>query len=262
MQAGIIKQTKVKEIHQIMKKLVAGNWKMNTDQNSAGQLLSDLKNMSSSSADILVCPPFVYLSQAVEALAGSAVAVGAQDCAAHENGAYTGDISAAMLRDIGCSHVILGHSERRHGHGESDETVKQKAALAHQNGLTAIICVGETDGEREAGREQEVVAQQLTNSIPEGASAANTVIAYEPVWAIGTGKTASPEDVKVMHGFIREHLKETLANSEETLILYGGSMKPDNAEALLATPNVDGGLIGGASLKPDQFEEIINAAKE
>ena len=211
--------------------------------------------------DFLVCPTYVHLHQVRDVLDRStSIFLGAQDCALGEDGAYTGDISAAMLRDAGCAFVILGHSERRQYHGETDEIVKAKAEKAHAQGLHAIICVGETEEQREADAQEAVVGAQLEAAIPEGASAQNTTIAYEPVWAIGTGKTASPQDVKDMHGFIRGKLSERLDDSDGVRILYGGSMKPSNAAELLSTENVDGGLIGGASLDPQQFIEIAQAA--
>ena len=211
--------------------------------------------------DFAVCPPHVHIPMVGWRLKDQKIiALGAQDCSDHDDGAYTGDVSAHMLKDIGCAFVILGHSERRLYHGENDLLIASKAAKAHQHGLITIICVGETGAEREKGQEMEVVARQISNAIPPTATASSAVIAYEPVWAIGTGKTATPEDVKVMHGFIREKLKAMRPGYENIRILYGGSMKPDNAKALLATPNVDGGLIGGASLKADQFVDIAKAA--
>ncbi|MGB4106679.1 MAG: triose-phosphate isomerase [Alphaproteobacteria bacterium] len=248
-----------------MKKLIAGNWKMNGSLAETGKLVQEIAAgilgdaALSGKCDLLVCPPYVYLQAAKGALGGSLM-LGAQNCSALDNGAMTGDVSAAMLKDAGCHYVILGHSERRQHHGEKSEFVAQKAAKAHDNGLTAIICVGEKELEREQGNHQDIVERQLKGSIPASANAQNTVIAYEPVWAIGTGKTATPADVKAMHAFIRLQLKERLADSENMRILYGGSMKPENAKDLLATPNVDGGLIGGASLVAAQFLAIAKAA--
>jgi triosephosphate isomerase len=250
-----------------MKKLIAGNWKMNGTL-AAGQALVKgvLEGLSADASllehcDFVVCPPFVHLPVMNYALQKSAVALGGQDCALTEDGAYTGDISAAMLKDIGCAYVILGHSERRQHHGETDKEVAAKAKLAHARGLITIICAGETEAEREQGREKEVVGRQLKEAIPSCATAQNTVIAYEPVWAIGTGKTATPDDVAAMHRFIRESLKEQLADSAQMRILYGGSVKPDNAAALMAVEHVDGALIGGASLKADQYLAIAGAVK-
>lgn len=249
------------------KKLIAGNWKMNGSLDDAKGLVADIINglfgvpVLHEYCDFVVFPPYLHLYAIRHALHGrDEIAYGGQDCALNENGAHTGDTSAAMLKDSGCSYVILGHSERRVNHHESDEIVKRKAAQAHAQGLTAIICVGEKDFEREQGAQQVVVAGQLDGSIPESATADNTVIAYEPVWAIGTGKTATPEDVRDMHAFIRGHLGDKIDNSQDVRILYGGSMKPENARELLATENVDGGLIGGASLNAEQFLAIAKAA--
>jgi triosephosphate isomerase len=250
-----------------MKKLIAGNWKMNGTLDDARVLIADILNGLHAqpellkTCDFLVCPPFLHISAIRHAVYNSKdVVFGAQDCAAAENGAHTGEISAAMLRDSGCSHVILGHSERRQHQGETDALIRKKAERAHAAGLIAIICVGETADERAAGNEKKVVEAQIRGSLPAGASAANTVIAYEPVWAIGTGKTAMPADAEVMHGFIRELLSGQVENPENTRILYGGSMKPDSAKALLAAKNVDGGLIGGASLTAREFLAIAQAA--
>lgn len=245
-----------------MKKLIAGNWKMNGTAAASVALAQEIvagAGAVSTRADLLVCPPFIYIP-AVRPVLKEGVALGAQDCASVEPGAYTGDIAAGMVKDSGCSYVILGHSERRQHHKETDQTVAAKAALAHKHGLVTIICVGEKENERSAGMETEVVAGQLALSLPPGASAANTVIAYEPVWAIGTGKTATPDDVRTMHGFIREKLAERLADSARMRILYGGSVKSDNAKALLSVPNVDGALVGGASLKAPEFLAIAAAA--
>lgn len=240
-----------------MKKLIAGNWKMNGTREMARTLIADIETGLTpdimKTCDFVVCPPFAYLGQVVEQVSG--VAVGGQDCSSYEGGAYTGDVSASMLNDIGCTYVILGHSERRQYFGETDASVKTKAGRANAAGLITIICVGETEAEREAGREEDVVATQLNGSLPEGYAAENTVIAYEPVWAIGTGKTATADDIAKMHAFIRAQL-----GNDKIRILYGGSMKPGNAAEILATPNVDGGLIGGASLKAEDFLAIAKAA--
>lgn len=248
-----------------MKKLIAGNWKMNGSLAETGQLIHGIvggllaDSALSGKCDFLVCPPFVHLT-AAKSEVGASLMLGAQDCSAHPNGAYTGDVSAAMLKDAGCRYVILGHSERREHYGERSELVARKAQKAHGTGLITIICVGEKELEREQGDQETVVQRQLKGSIPETATAQNTVIAYEPVWAIGTGKTATPSDVKAMHAFIRKQLKDRLEHAEKVRILYGGSMKPDNAADLLATPNVDGGLIGGASLKAADFLAIAKSA--
>lgn len=211
--------------------------------------------------DIVVAPPYIHLGQVKWALGQSPIGLSAQDCALTQDGAYTGDISVNMLTDIGCNYVILGHSERRQYHAETDGQVAAKATLCYEKNLTAIICVGETEVERAEGRHEAVVGAQLAKAIPAQATAGNTVIAYEPVWAIGTGKTATPDDVKAMHSFIRQRLKEQLAEGGNMRILYGGSVKPDNAEALMSTENVDGALVGGASLKADQFLAIARAVK-
>jgi triosephosphate isomerase len=251
-----------------MKKLIAGNWKMNGSLAGAASLARDVADAVKDGAqvldraDILLCPPFLYVPAVkdVTGQSGLAIALGAQDCSAHEDGAFTGEISAPMLADSGCSHVILGHSERRQYHGESDELIAAKAIKAHEKGLVSIICVGELESEREAGEEKTVVGKQLEKAVPACATAGNTVIAYEPVWAIGTGKTATPDDVKEMHSFIREKLAEKLEDSGQVRILYGGSVKPGNAQELFMVPNVDGALIGGASLNADQFIAIARAA--
>lgn len=248
-----------------MKKLIAGNWKMNGSLADTGKLMQEivaglLADASlSGKCELVICPPFVHLAAAKGAM-GASLMLGAQDCSAHPNGAYTGDVSAAMLKDAGCRYVILGHSERRVNYGEKSELVALKAQRAHEAGLITIICVGEKELEREQGDQETVVKRQLKGSIPNSATIQNTIIAYEPVWAIGTGKTATPADVKAMHSFIRKELKERLADSENMRILYGGSMKPENAGDLLATPNVDGGLIGGASLKAADFLAIAKSA--
>lgn len=250
-----------------MKKLIAGNWKMNGQSAAAVALAEDLKKGLAAepslmqACDFAVAPPFVHLSMVNAVLAGSAIRLSAQDCALTQEGAYTGDISVGMLRDIGCDYVILGHSERRQYHGETDGQVAAKATLCYEKGAIAIICVGETEVQRAEGRHEQVVGDQLSKAIPAHATAQNTVIAYEPVWAIGTGKTATPDDVKAMHSFIRKRLQEQLADGGDMRILYGGSVKPDNAEALMATENVDGALVGGASLKADQFLAIAKGVK-
>jgi len=247
-----------------MKKLIAGNWKMNGDLAGAASLVQDIEEKIRNNpalldkCDFVVCPPFVHLGIAKSAGLEKA-SLGAQDCSEKPNGAVTGDISAPMLKDAGVSYVILGHSERRQFHKEADPLIAQKAAAANASGLVTIICVGELESERDAGKQNDVVSQQLKGSLPGGATAANTVIAYEPVWAIGTGKTASAEDIRAMHAFIRQKLSETLADAENMRILYGGSVKPGNAAEIFGVPNVDGALIGGASLKADDFIGIASA---
>jgi triosephosphate isomerase len=211
--------------------------------------------------DMLVCPPFTLLAGIGDAIDGSGVALGAQDCHAHEKGAHTADISAAMLSDLGCQFVIVGHSERRTDHGETDQQVKAKAEAAQASGLTAIICIGETEQQRDDGKTFDVVKTQLSGSLPDAADASNTVIAYEPVWAIGTGRTPSNEEVQEVHAIIRAELTQALGEDQAggVRVLYGGSMKPENARELIALPDVDGGLIGGASLKAEDFWAIAES---
>jgi triosephosphate isomerase len=237
-------------------KLVAGNWKMNgllADGTALARELAQRRAGVPPACELLVCPPASLLASLAGVLAGSGIALGGQDCHAAEKGAYTGDLSAEMLRDAGCSHVIVGHSERRQAHGESDAQVRAKAAGAWRAGLVAIVCVGETRAEREAGAALAVVAAQLAGSVPEGASADRLVVAYEPVWAIGTGLTPTMGDVADMHAAIRPRLPTG------TRILYGGSVNPRNAAEILALPDVDGALVGGASLKADDFWAIAQA---
>jgi len=217
--------------------------------------------------DLLVCPPSIFVGTVAKLLNGSSVAVGAQDCHEAESGAYTGDISAAMVCDAGGSHVILGHSERRHGLGETNERVRAKVEAAHAAGLVVIMCIGETKAERDAGITLDALSAQIDGSLPIGdrgfaVSSADIVIAYEPVWAIGTGRTPTLEEVLAAHAHIRAHLQSGLGEDANTIrLLYGGSMKPDNAADLLAIENVDGGLIGGASLQADSFLAIADAAQ-
>ncbi len=232
--------------------LVAGNWKMHGDRVGVAALAAALAG-EATPADLLVCPAFVHLGAVAAALAGTAVALGAQDCHAAAQGAHTGDVSAAMLRDIGATHVILGHSERRADHAESSDAVRAKAAAALAAGLTPIICVGETQAQRDAGEAEAVVARQLAESLPEGFAAAGGVVAYEPVWAIGTGRTPTEADIAAMHLHLR-----ALA-TPATRLLYGGSVKPGNAGAILALPHVDGALVGGASLVAADFLAIARA---
>ena len=245
------------------KKLIAGNWKMNMLAADGVALARAVAADGQGAAcDLLVCPPATILAAVADAVAGSAVAVGGQDCHEAESGAYTGDVSAAMLRDAGASHVILGHSERRHGLGETDARVRAKTIAAHGAGLTAIACIGETEAERDAGRTLDVLGAQIAGSLPEsGVDAANTVIAYEPVWAIGTGRTPTLDEVAAAHVHIRATLESMLGGDAAAVrLLYGGSMKPENAADLLSVDNVDGGLIGGASLDAASFLAIAAAA--
>ena len=238
-------------------RLVAGNWKMNGLASDGAALARDLVRLAAAeppAVELLVCPPFTLLALVGPLLGGSALALGAQDCHAAAKGAHTGDVSSEMLRDLGCRYVILGHSERRQQHGESDGMVRGKIAAAWRAGLAAILCVGETRAEREAGRAEAVVAGQLAGSLPDDAAAARLVIAYEPVWAIGTGLTPTGEDIARMHAAIRARIPTG------TRILYGGSVNPGNAAAIFALDEVDGALVGGASLKAEDFWAIARAA--
>lgn len=243
--------------------LVAGNWKMNGLRASLAELEGMAKGYDAalrSRIDLLVCPPATLVHAAAKAALGTRIAIGAEDCHAKTSGAHTGDISAEMLADAGASHVIVGHSERRADHGETSAAVKAKAEAALRAGLIAIVCVGETRAEREAGRTLSIVRRQVRGSLPEGATAANTVIAYEPVWAIGTGLTPTVDDVAEVHADIRRTLKGLMKGEAAGVrILYGGSVKPDNAKALLSVANVDGALVGGASLKAADFLAIAAA---
>jgi triosephosphate isomerase len=245
------------------RKLVAGNWKMNGSVAANAALLAGIKaGLTQPTCDIVVCAPTPYLAQCQSELAGSAIAFGAQDLSVHEAGAFTGEVSAVMLLDFGCRYVIVGHSERRAYHAESDALVAQKAVQALKAGLIPIACVGETLGEREAGQTDMVVGRQMDALLAAVSmdEFAKLVVAYEPVWAIGTGKTATPQMAQDVHAMIRAKLVEKSRTvAEKTRILYGGSMKPDNAKELLAMPDIDGGLIGGAALKAADFLAIICA---
>jgi triosephosphate isomerase len=237
------------------KALVAGNWKMNGLRDDGIALARGIAGLAKAAhaCELLVCPPFTLIAAVGGVLSGSGVMLGGQDCNAAPSGAYTGSISAEMLSDVGCSHVIVGHSERRHGLAESDADVRAKALAAWGAGLVAIVCVGETRAEREAGVAISVVAAQLAGSVPEAATADNLVIAYEPVWAIGTGLTPTTGDITEIHAAIRAHLPA------QTRILYGGSVSPRNAGEILALSEVDGALVGGASLKSEDFWAIAQA---
>ena len=241
--------------------LVAGNWKMNGLRASLLEALRIRDGLAADGpVDAMICPPATLIAELAAAARNSGLEVGAQDCHAAAAGPHTGDISAEMLSNAGAVAVIVGHSERRADHGELDRDVKAKAEAAHRAGLAAIVCIGETAGERRAGLTLQVVARQLAASLPGLVTAANTVIAYEPVWAIGTGLTASAADVAEVHGAIRRLLNERIGEEGSRVrILYGGSVKPSNAAELLAVTNVDGALVGGASLKADDFLGIIGA---
>jgi triosephosphate isomerase len=246
-----------------MRSLVAGNWKMNGLAPADMGKFADLRKAlgeTPPACEVLVCPPATLIAQAAWAVQG-AFAIGGQDCHAEPSGAFTGDISAEMLKGAGASHVIVGHSERRQQHGESDAMVAAKAKAAWRAGLVAIICIGETLAEREAGKANAICHGQIDGSVPAGATAANTVLAYEPVWAIGTGKTASLDDIAAMHAHLRHCLTAHCgAEGAGMRILYGGSVKPDNAAAILAVKDVGGALVGGASLKVADFLGIIAAS--
>jgi triosephosphate isomerase len=240
----------------VQTKLVAGNWKMNGLREDAKALARALAQRATvagggrPACELLICPPASLLTTVAGALAGYGIALGGQDCHAEPKGAHTGDISPEMLADAGCSHVILGHSERRHGHGETDATVRDKVAGAWRAGLIAILCVGETQAQRQAGGATDIVLAQLAGSIPDGVTSDNLVIAYEPIWAIGTGLTASLEDIAAMHTIVRASIPVGAR------ILYGGSVNPQNATEILALAEVDGALVGGASLDADSFWTI------
>lgn len=242
-----------------IKALVAGNWKMNglKAQLSEAEAVAAGIGSGVSGADVMLCPPATLIAPLKGVLGGS-VLVGGQDCHALESGAHTGDVSAEMLADAGAQAVIVGHSERRADHGERSQDVKAKALAAYRAGLTAIICVGETAGERAAGLTLNVVERQIVGSLPDGATAANTVIAYEPVWAIGTGLTPTVDDVGEVHRFLRDLVADKAADGAGMRLLYGGSVKPANAAELMAVDNVNGALVGGASLKAVDFLGIID----
>ena len=241
-------------------RLIAGNWKMNMLRDDGRALAAAVAAGPSAQCGVVLCPPATLLAEVVAAVSGSPVQVGGQDCHAESSGAHTGDIAAAMLADLGCSHVIVGHSERRQNHGESNQAVQAKAAAALGAGLTPIICIGETEGERDADATEAVLSRQLDESIPGGCAGDDIVVAYEPVWAIGTGRTASPEQVAAAHAHIRSRLGNLVGNPQRVPLLYGGSVKPGNAGELLSTANVDGALVGGASLKAQDFLAIVAAA--
>lgn len=247
-----------------MRKLIAGNWKMNGLGSSAGIIDEMIAGIGAGSAQAqcLICPPFLLVSDFAARCKGTSLAIGAQDCHANEAGAHTGDVSAAMLADAGASYVILGHSERRADHGESSQAVSEKVGAAIKAGLIPIVCVGEQLAEREGGQTMAVVLGQLADSLPDLLDGQTFVVAYEPVWAIGTGLTASPEQIGEVHAAIRAALVARFGEQgAQVQILYGGSMKPTNAGDILGVDNVDGGLIGGASLKAEDFLAIYKSAQ-
>ncbi len=264
----------------IRRPLIAGNWKMNglcADGIALAEALAerahDVNDLPADAAtevpssvsmalpcDILICPPFTLIDGVVRAVSGSRIAVGGQDCHAKASGAHTGDISAEMLKDLGCAFVIVGHSERRADHLETDVAVKAKAEAALRAGLTVIVCVGETEVERDAEMTEMVVAGQVKGSLPQGATPNNLVIAYEPVWAIGTGRIPTPDEAQAVHARIRTELKGLMGPAADAVrLLYGGSVKPSNAKELMGQADIDGALVGGASLKADDFWAIVSS---
>jgi triosephosphate isomerase (TIM) len=243
------------------RKLVVGNWKMHGSHAANAELLQGVLAAGPFGCDVAVCAPFPYLSEVAVTLSSSHLLWGAQDCSAHEQGAYTGEVSAAMLAEFGCRYVIVGHSERRAYHAESDQLVADKAKAALARGITPIVCVGETLAQREAGETATVVKRQLSVVIHTLAHCiGEIVVAYEPVWAIGTGRTASPEQAQEVHALLRAQLAAATPHAAQMKLLYGGSVKPDNADTLFAQPDIDGGLIGGAALKAADFVAIARAA--
>ena len=241
------------------RKLAAGNWKMNGTLASLAEVEALMRDCASAGVEILICPPATLLRPMVDRVGQGVLAVGGQDCHPKESGAHTGDISAEQLRDAGASHVIVGHSERRADHGETDAAVAAKAVAAHRAGITSVICLGETEAQRDAGDTLAVIARQLAGSVPDCATAANTVIAYEPVWAIGTGSTPTLDQIAEVHAAMRAALVARFTDGAEFRLLYGGSVKPSNAAEIFAIAHVDGALVGGASLKAADFGPIVKA---
>jgi triosephosphate isomerase len=241
--------------------LVAGNWKMNGLRASLAEVSAVKAGIGGTTCDVAICPPATLIREAAGLAAGSALLIGGQDCHAATSGANTGDISAEMIADAGGKLIIVGHSERRTDHGETDEIVRKKAEAVWRAGLLAILCIGETEAERRGGKTMEVLSRQVAQSVPDKATSANLVIAYEPVWAIGTGLTPSEDDIARAHAHIRARLADRIgAEAQGTRILYGGSVKPSNAAAILSLVDVDGALVGGASLKATDFLGIVAAA--
>ncbi|MGH1330552.1 MAG: triose-phosphate isomerase [Paracoccaceae bacterium] len=243
------------------RKLAAGNWKMNGTSDDLAQIKALMAAYPDPKSELLLCPPATLIARAAEMAQGSALAIGGQDCHAAPNGAHTGDISAAMLKDAGATHVILGHSERRTDHEEDDELVRAKARAAIEAGLKVVVCVGETLSEREAANTLDIIVGQLAGSIPDLVTGENLIVAYEPVWAIGTGLTPSLDQIGEVHDFIRTRLERRFGNGvgRSARLLYGGSVKPANAADIFAVSNVDGALVGGASLTAADFGGIIDA---
>ena len=245
------------------RKMIAGNWKMNGTPDSVDQIAALMDAHADAGVDILICPPATLIAAFVTATADSPLTIGGQDCHTATTGAHTGDISAMMLTDAGATHVITGHSERRADHGEDDALVRAKTQAAHSAGLTAVICIGETLAQREAGETLDVVTTQLTHSTPDGATPHNTVIAYEPIWAIGTGKVPTTDQIADVHGALRITLRDRFGkDGDQFRLLYGGSVKPNNAADIFAINDVDGALVGGASLKASDFSPIIKALEK
>ena len=243
------------------KKLIVGNWKMHGSHSANAELLAGIVAARPFTCDVAVCVPFPYLGETAVALTAHDIRWGAQDCSAHEQGAFTGEVSAAMLAEFGCRYALVGHSERRALHAESDQLVADKAKAALARGVTPIVCVGESLAQRKAGETEAVVKRQLSAAIHTLAHCAGEmVVAYEPVWAIGTGLTATPEQAQAVHALLRAQLRAATSRASDMKILYGGSVKPDNAATLFAQPDIDGGLIGGASLKVADFVAICRAA--
>ena len=243
-----------------MKKLAAGNWKMNGTMASLAEVTALLEAHPDPVCEMLLCPPATLIAAMATAARGSALMVGAQDCHPKPQGAHTGDLSVAILRDAGATHVIVGHSERRTDHGETDDLVRAKAEAVVDAGLVAIVCIGETEAERDNGKTLAVIGTQIDGSIPGGATAANLVVAYEPVWAIGTGRTPTLAEIAEVHSFLRGRLRGLIGEEANGVrILYGGSVKPSNATDIFAVPHVDGALVGGASLKAEDFGAIVTA---
>jgi triosephosphate isomerase len=242
--------------------LVVGNWKMHGSRPANAALLDGILQARPFGCDVAVCVPFPFLSETAATLAGSDIRWGGQDCSAHEQGAFTGEVSAGMLAEFGCRFVIVGHSERRAQHAENDQLVADKAKVALGRGVTPIVCVGETLAQREAGQTETVVKRQLSVVIHTLAHCAGEmVVAYEPVWAIGTGLTATPAQAQAVHALLRAQLRAATPHADAMKLLYGGSVKPDNAAALFSQPDIDGGLIGGAALKAADFVAICRAAQ-
>ncbi len=244
--------------------IIAGNWKMNGSPKQGAALADEIDKYIKTNkikAEIIVFPPFTLLDEVAKKLAKSSIKLGAQNCAEHDSGAYTGEIAAPMLKDAGCEYVIIGHSERRQHFKESNEIIRNKVSRAHENNLKVILCVGEILDERELGKEYEVVGEQILNSLPSSTNSENTLIAYEPVWAIGTGKNAGQEEIGEMHSFINELVDDNFKNIKESIkILYGGSVKSSNAIHIIAARHVAGFLVGGASLDAEEFCKIIEIA--